>query len=768
MTNFYKAKIALQDLSQKLETLKEKIENSQTEEFMKLIQCYQIFIAVSYQKSGYYNTAYPLLQQIVDENKELIKTLTQENLLKCLDDKSDEKLFKYHLKVQLSLSKLHGYYFEYKTADNILTQLETNLVKSLEDVEDNHKSKVIIIQTQILNSRAKYYMNLHLYDKTKDVLFEILRHADILIIDKRMKYLFWLENLDLLLKSEQIDEIVQKHKNDLNKINLANYNLRFVAQKEGIKYSLILNKHHIFNLQQLHPKSKADLQTILASNSKKEIEILDPNGTELYISMILDCSVQLVKHSKFDADSDQQLETYKFFRDMCKQFHNQLGDNNKFMDMIFYWNQLLIQSIQLSPLLVSQLVDEASIYLDEIAMPFYLNQVNINKMSVYKIFSVLYYLILQLNQLQNHQATNIISKNYLELLKIVKGLDQVSDGTIDFFELCERVSPMLHNMIQTKEQKTINLREVYDYLTEIQKVIAEQMFHGHYYNYINQLLQQEKALIVTMKNSKYYKEQDFQDLPFLDQLVVKEQIQFYKNSFSYFLNSEIKELIQAQSALALQSIQHELYIFYMKELNDYNLKVKEYKTYIEKSEEFMDYLMQNSRYEECISQALQFLSLVEKIYPLKMIIQIESMHLVLALCQYHTAFSYRALNKQNEALKHIKNAVQKINEIEQIHDSHLQYVAQIRITYNNILLDCGQFQPTDLQNALIEVDKYKNYMVLKKNPQVKKEYQELKERLEKLEEAQVKKFMVKRIGIAFIVSGIAIGVAIMLAKKKNI
>eukprot|EP00347_Sterkiella_histriomuscorum_P022664 403337623 len=59
-------------------------------------------------------------------------------------------------------------------------------------------------------------------------------------------------------------------------------------------------------------------------------------------------------------------------------------------------------------------------------------------------------------------------------------------------------------------------------------------------------------------------------------------------------------------------------------------------------------------------------------------------------------------------------------------------------------------------------------MVLKKNPQVKKEYQELKERLEKLEEAQVKKFMVKRIGIAFIVSGIAIGVAIMLAKKKNI
>eukprot|EP00347_Sterkiella_histriomuscorum_P006306 403353269 len=52
-------------------------------------------------------------------------------------------------------------------------------------------------------------------------------------------------------------------------------------------------------------------------------------------------------------------------------------------------------------------------------------------------------------------------------------------------------------------------------------------------------------------------------------------------------------------------------------------------------------------------------------------------------------------------------------------------------------------------------------------PIIKKEFEELKERLELLQKSKTRKSIAKVIGTGILASGIFIGVAIMLAKKKN-
>eukprot|EP00347_Sterkiella_histriomuscorum_P002704 403367127 len=712
ITNFYKAKLVLQKFAQKLEIVQQKCEMGNNQELEKLIQIYKCFIAVSYEKS--------------------------------LSGKSDKKLFKYQLQVQLSLSKLHGYYFEYKTADNILCQLETNLVNNSQEIEDSHKSEVIKVQVKILNQRAKYYMSLELYQKTEDVIFLIWKHYDSLSDSKKIKYASWLGVIDTNLKSDKIGESIEMHQKCFLQINQEAQNLLFVAQKEGLKKNLIINKLHIFNYLQLYPQEGNDLKRFLADSLKKELDILDPTGNDLFISMIFSNYVQFIKHSQFDQDSDQQLETYSFLREMWKKYSEKLGNNNKFMDMLFYWNQLLIQGIPMSPILVLQTIDESLIFLNEIAMPFYLNQVKQNKMSLYKIFNVLYYLMVNVHNLQNSKANEIIQQHYLELLEKIKNLEKVSDGTIDLFELCERVSPMLHNMIDTKEQKTINLREVYDYLSETQKVIAEQMFHGQYYNYMNRLLEQDKVLIVSMKNGKQIREKYFQDLPKVDQITAKEYILFFKHSFSYFLNRAIMQLIRDQSIFAIQNNQAELINFYMIELVDYQFKIKDFQTYIEQVLEYMDYLLKVQRYEECIIQAQKFQSNAVNNYSLKMIIQIYSLQIALAATDYYYAVSYRAQNKLDDALKHIQSSIDKVNEIQKkSNQGYLEQAEKMKITYYHILLDCGKFQIQNLSQIIQEINGFNNYS---QDKEVKKELTQLKERLGLLKKTETRKFIAKTIG----------------------
>eukprot|EP00347_Sterkiella_histriomuscorum_P020639 403337033 len=743
LTNFYKAKLVLQKFTLKLNQVQQKCELGNSQDVEKLIQVYKCFIAVSYEKSGYYNTAYPLLQQIVDENKDLMRSLTSENLLNSLNVDSDKKLFKYQLKVQLSLSKLHGYYFEYKTADNILSQLETSLVNISQEIGAAHKSEVIKVQVKVLNQRAKYYLGLELYEKTEDVIFEIWKHSDLLSDSKKIKYSSWLGVIDTNLKSDKIGEAIEKHQKYFSQINQEAQNLLFVAQKEGVKKNLIINKLHIFNCLQLYPQEGNDMKMLLADNYKKELEILDPTGKDLFISMIFCNYVQFLKHSQFDQDSDQQLETYVFLRDMYKKYSDQLGDNNKFMDMLFYWNQLLIQSISLSPILILQTIDESLIFLNEIAIPFYLNQVKLNKMSLYKIFNVLYYLAINTYNMQNRKANEIISQHYLGLLEKIKSLDKVSDGTLDFFQLCERVSPMLHNILETKEQSAINFREVYDYLTETQKAIADQMFHGQYHNYLNRLLEQEKALIVSMNNSKQIRAIYFRDLPTVDQIVAKEYLQFYKNSFSYFLNSAIMQLIKDQSIQAIQSNQHDFITFYLQELVDYQFKIKDFQTYIQQAIVYMDYLLKNQKHEECIIQAKQFSSNVANHYGLKMIIQIYGLQIALAATDYFYAVSYRALNKLDYSLKHIQSAIDKVTELQKSSQDFSDQAEKTKITYYHILLDCGKFQTQNLSQIIQEINGFKNYS---QDKEVKKELTQLKERLGLLKKTETRKFIAKTIG----------------------
>eukprot|EP00347_Sterkiella_histriomuscorum_P012377 403368817 len=485
ITNFFKAKIIVQEFSDKLNLLKAISENDQHYDLRILVKCYESFIAVSYEKSGYYNIAFPLLNQISDENMESLNSLTQKNLLKSFTHKHEEKLFKYQLKVQLSLSKLHAYYFEYKTADRILSELETNLVnRSLEDIVENLKPQVFKVQVKVLNQRAKYYMSLQLYDKTKDVLFKIVELQDVLEIDVFLKLRY-----------------------QTTKVNTDTYDNSFVSLKIIMKKFLTINQHHIFNLQLVYNKDDEDTHTDLLAKCKRQIEMLDPTGKELFISLMFANHSQFFKHSKLDSDSDQVSETFKFLRDMCKQQSDQLGDNNKFMDMIFNWNQLLIQSILLSPIQFLRIVDEVLIYLNEIAMPFYLSHIRLNKMSLYKIFNALYFIITQAHQLQNKLAIGLIEKNYFELLKNVKSIERVSDGTIDFFELCERIQPMLYFMFDIQEFKDINLRDSVRYIHNFQKIIADELFHGEYYNYQGKLLQHEKIHILTMKNINCFYEE---------------------------------------------------------------------------------------------------------------------------------------------------------------------------------------------------------------------------------------------------------------------
>eukprot|EP00347_Sterkiella_histriomuscorum_P014113 403362122 len=527
ITNFYKAKIMLQEFNLKLNLLKSKIENDKIQDLDQLMKYYDCFTQngddVTLVQSGYYNTAFPLLQQIVDENKVLINNLTLENLLKSLNNESDEQLFRYQLKVLLSLSKLHAYYFEYKTANDILAQLENNLVNFTQENESDLKPKVVTIKIKILNIRAKYYMNLQTYDKTKDVLTEIMCHQKILGIGKQSKYIQWLEILDMVFKQEIIDNTICGYKQVSKLISSEFYNEDFVTIKLDIKKCLILNKHHVFNLQLLYPEEFLEDNIYLAKIYKEDLDKLDPTGSQLFISLIQSCYMQFLRHSEFDLDSDQQLETYDFLKDMWKYQSDYLGDNNKFMDMIFYWNQLLIQSIGQSRIFLLQSIDQTLIFLNEVSIPFQLQQVKLNKMSLYKIFSALFSLSLTVGQMQNQQGIEIIQKAKWDLLVQINSLQKTSDGTIDFMEFCEKIRPFQSNL-DLQEENNVNLKEYYDYLSESQRQIAEQLFHGEYYNYFGKLLQYEKLQILLIIKDRNIQLKEFSDIEEIDFLILRGMI----------------------------------------------------------------------------------------------------------------------------------------------------------------------------------------------------------------------------------------------------
>eukprot|EP00347_Sterkiella_histriomuscorum_P007444 403348898 len=470
--------------------------------------------------------------------------------------------------------------------------------------------------------RAKYFMSLQLYEKTKDVLLQISKNSDVMSLRKIYKHIEWLDVLNMALKSEQIENLQKKYQEETAiKILGGTDNHQFVSLKVILLKNIVLNRHHTCNLQQLKSKNLTQIYTQMNELFKQDLDILDPTGTELFISLIFSTHQQFLKHCQYDSDSDQLLETYSFMRDMWKNQSEQLSDNNKFMDMIFDCIQLLIQSISQSPILILQLIDESINFLSEISIPFQLSQSKLNKMSLYKIISALYFLVIQVNQMGNKQGAAALSNFYLFLLTQIQKYDKVQDGTVDFMELFEKILKMFEekHIIQDLEKR--NLKELVELINDTSKIIAGQLFHGEYYNYQNKLLLTQKQQILSLLTITNSNEIEQQDLQQMYHKLARETVEFSKRSISYYSNSANTNLIVEQANLAFDAKHHDEVVFFNKELVDFSLKTKNYRLFIQKALDFLDFLQKQLIFQECKEYAEYLLDLFEKSDHLKMIIQ---------------------------------------------------------------------------------------------------------------------------------------------------
>eukprot|EP00347_Sterkiella_histriomuscorum_P011441 403372441 len=442
-------------------------------------------------------------------------------------------------------------------------------------------------------------MSLQLYEKTKDVLLQISKNSDVMSLRKIYKHIEWLDVLNMALKSEQIENLQKKYQEETAiKILGGTDNHQFVSLKVILLKNVVLSRHHTCNLQQLFSKNMTQIQTQVSEWFNEDLNKLDPTGSELFISLIFSSFQQFHKHCQYDTDSDQLLESYSFLRNMCKQQSQQLGDNNKFMDMIFDCIQFLIQSISQSPILILQLIDETINFLREISIPFQLSQSKLNKMLLYKIISALYYLVIQVNQMENKQGAAALSNFYWLLLTQIQKYDKVQDGTVDFMELFEKILKMYKEKSNIQDLEKRNLKELIELLNESSRILTQQVFHGEYYNYQCKLLQTQKQQILSLLTITNSNEIEQQDLQQMYHKLARETVEFSKRSISYYSNSAYTNLIVEQANLAYDAKLHDEVVFFNKELVDFSLKIKNYPLFIQKALDLLDFLQKESRFQE--------------------------------------------------------------------------------------------------------------------------------------------------------------------------
>eukprot|EP00347_Sterkiella_histriomuscorum_P017979 403347247 len=243
--------------------------------------------------------------------------------------------------------------------------------------------------------------------------------------------------------------------------------------------------------------------------------------SDLFITIMLEDAQQCIQNLQQPYDTDLVISYLKNLRQIYEVQPIEMKQNNKFMDLLFTSHSFFVEAIPQSSIYCDLIIEAMISYLEEIAIPFYLNQNFINKDSLFK-------LTVFMNNKHNKMLLGRFQKVRATIEEKVKQLPQSQDGISLICEMFDQNDLIIKLKDQISDESKTNMRYLYDKIGSQQKQISEQIFEGKVHNYIGHMLQFQEAWDKQDFNGYMYWANELVDLSlkkmdvqmFLDQFIL--------------------------------------------------------------------------------------------------------------------------------------------------------------------------------------------------------------------------------------------------------
>eukprot|EP00347_Sterkiella_histriomuscorum_P000399 403376012 len=749
LTQYYKAKQLLISLNEKISEYQTHLKESQ-------VQYFRYFIAVSYEKSGYYNIAHQLLQQIVDENKDLIEVLTLENLVKLCENESDQKLFRYQVKVLLSLAKLQAYKFDHKKAYSTLSSLKDQLCSPSNEISKQIEKSVHKIRVKILNQLVKYYLSLQLYDKMYDILKEIFQSIEYISIKQKNKLVEMLYLSDLNKQTEYAQNVGTQYQADKLKLQKQdNIDFGFITLKTGLnKFHRFKNQYNCFSRDFL-PSSQMSQFELKLHENQLALNKSSGDASDLFISLMQDEAKQMCNLMK-NLDPDLLQEYLTKQQNLYKEKKEELGDNNKFMDFLYSTHKFFFFAISEQPIYSPQLVETMITFMGEIAIPFYLNQNFINRNSNFKLVHFCDIIRAEIQK----------STDQLDLQKIEEFRNELMNKNLKLDKPDHDLPDLIEIEIALYNPQKLGARQFHDKMELYQKQLAEQMFHGEHYNYIGSIVQIFKTSQVRLFGEKEEEQFKiaFSDKPQILFLLMRELLEFKKRNITFLFSELSHQFVEQIMSNAENQRNFEEYTFWFNELIQIYYKTRNLQKYTLDISKLIDILYSIQKDQECIEKCDEYLYRLDNDKIFQPYRQQDVMSIISIHCHQYLALCH---SQYVQKIQHIEKAIEYSDRLKLTNQDIALAEPQFKMIRYNILLDFGKFDSTHTEIALKEIEEAIN---IAKQHQFKLMYiqaDEVKKKLITLQSAQNRSSILQALGVGLLASGMAIGAVLLLTRKKN-